>query len=102
MKDYEEMLLSQGIQREQWDGFKAADVNAPREDSLVIKEELKGLWIIDGRDCIVEGECPVRYESLLIMGSEYSCMCRCAGNQYRVVSLHQSQVSAVRSHFLYE
>ena len=61
-----------------------SDVLAPKEEDVVVKEELKGLWVIDGRHFVVEGECPVRdvairQEVVLTLG------CRCVESLYLAV-----------------
>jgi len=58
-KQYEWELIDRGVEKDSWDAIKAADPMAPKEENVVVKEELKGLWTIDGIHSVVEGECPV-------------------------------------------
>ena len=80
-KDYEAHLQERGVERENWHAMWQSDLIAPREEDVVIKEELKGLWVIDDRHYVVEGECPVRevairWEVVLIL------CCRCVESLY--------------------
>ena len=59
IRRYEAKLEKDGVERENWELIKQNDAEFPMQERLVVKEELKGLWSIDGKDWVIEGECPV-------------------------------------------
>ena len=94
-KRYETRLAERGVEEESWKTFKETDMDAPREDSLVVKEELKGFWTIDGREWVIEGECPVRRAARHTGKNSHGC--RCVGRRYRVGSPRPNRVLAASS-----
>lgn len=51
------------MEKDNWEAMKEADPVAPKEEHILVKAELAGLWSIDGVHYVVEGECPVRLVS---------------------------------------
>ena len=47
------------MEEKNWAVSRELDGNAPTEGGAMVKEELKGLWVLDGVYYVVEGECPV-------------------------------------------
>ncbi len=52
-------MIARGIEKVDREAIKLIEPSTRKEDNVVVKEELKGLWVIDGLHCVVEGECPV-------------------------------------------
>ena len=70
-REYETQLALAEVPRESWDTMKLCDEKWPREENLIIKEEMKGLWNIEGKQFVVEGECPVSHVWLIIRNTTH-------------------------------
>jgi len=58
-REYYRKLAENGMEESSWAVSRQLDDSAPKAETTVVTEELKGLWALDGVFYVVEGECPV-------------------------------------------
>ena len=60
IRGYNSVLRDRGVDKTSWQAIREADPDAPDELKVSILEPFAGLWILDYKHYVVEGDCPVR------------------------------------------